>query len=57
MGDVDFVFDPWLYVWTRDADASRRFFGAPAGWPCEFVRTDDRGFSLYRVKADGLTVR
>lgn len=54
----DFQPDPWLYVETRTADDARRFFGAPEGWPVEFVQFDPeaRGGRIWRVKAEGLQI-
>ena len=52
---VEFFYDDWLYVWASDADAARRFFGAPENWPAEFDSIGPRG-KLYRVKSEGLKV-
>lgn len=52
-----FVPDKWLYVVADDAEAARRFFGAPEGWPVKFDGFSRRGPGrVWRVLAEGLTV-
>lgn len=58
MSDIEFERDEWLKVIADDAEAARRFFGAPDGWPVKFG-----GFSQHRkgrvwlVLAKGLEVK
>src|SRR5262245_19184837 len=40
---IEFTPDPWLRVIADDADAARRFFGAPPNWPVKFG-----GFAQHR---------
>jgi len=54
---IEFERDEWVRVIADDADAARRFFGAPANWPVKFG-----GFARHRpgrvwlVLAKGLTI-
>lgn len=58
--EIEFAPCEWLRVITTDADAARRFFGAPPGWPVRFAgfsTQEHRKGRVWEVKAEGLTVR
>lgn len=58
MEDIEFVPNDWLRVIATDADAARRFFGAPPNWPVRFAGfAQNRPGRVWEVLAVGLTVK
>jgi len=55
--EIEFERDEWLHVIADDAEAARRFFGAPPGWPVKFGGfMSHRKGRVWLVLARGLTV-
>lgn len=58
MTEQDFTPDEWLRVIADTAEAARKFFGAPAGWPVKFGGfTQHRRGRVWLVKAEGLVIQ
>ncbi len=54
---LEFEPDEWLRVRADNAEAARKFFGAPPNWPVRFAGFDERRPGrIWEVLADGLTI-